>query len=119
MAARSLTQRSLPFIERSRRRERFFKRMIVTVTVLVVAALCGASSSGRFHLFLWAIRARELFAHGLFGFKPDRAQINAEWRLRRQRGIEATRENLTSYYRDTTEEMRSCSGSSAWIRNTS
>jgi len=106
MAARLLKQRSLPFIERRHRRERFFKRMIVTVTVLVVAALCGATSSSRFHLFLWASRARELLARGLFGLEPDRAQIDAEWRSRRQRGVEATRKNLTSFYRDTTEEMR-------------
>jgi len=96
----------LPFIERRQRRERSFKRMIVTVTVLVVAALCSATSSSRFHLFLWASRARELVARGLFGFEPYRAQIDAEWRMRRQRGVEATHQRLASFYRDTTEEMR-------------
>ncbi len=106
MAARSLTQRTLPFLERSRRREQLFKRMIVTGTVLVVAALCGATSAGRFQLFLWSTRAREYFTRGLFGLGPDRADIDAEWRLRRQRGVLATRKNLTSYYRNTTEEMR-------------
>jgi len=106
MAARALTQRNLPFLERSCRRERFFKRTIVTGTVLVVVALCGATSSGRFQIRLWAIWAHRLYARGLFGLEPDRAEIDAEWRLRRQRGIESTRANLTSYYRHTTEEMR-------------
>jgi hypothetical protein len=96
----------LPFIERVQRRERFFKRMIVTVTVLVVAGLCGATSTGRFHLFLWTSRARELCLRGLFGLEPDRAQIDAEWRVRRQRSIESTHTNLTNFCRGTTEEMR-------------
>ncbi len=106
MAARPLQQRNLPFIERSRGRERLFKRTIVTVTTLVVAGLCGGTSSGRFHLRLWATQARKILARGLLGLEPDRVQIDAEWRLRRERGVEATRQSLTTYYRDTTEQMR-------------
>ncbi len=106
MTARSLQQRNLPFIERSDRRERMFKRTIVTVTLLVVAAMCIATPAGRFHILLWAGQARKVIAGGLAGLAPDRAQIDAEWRLRRERGITATRENLIDFYRSTTEEMR-------------
>jgi hypothetical protein len=106
MAARSLKQRTLPFIERSRRRQRFLKSVIVAITALVVAALCGGSAAGRFYLVLWASQAREVLARSLFGLEPDRDQIDAEWRLRRHRSIEATRANLTNFYRQTSDEMR-------------
>jgi hypothetical protein len=106
MVARSLQQRNLVFIERSHGRERMFKRMIVAVTACMIAALCGATSVGRFYFFLWTGEARKLMTGRLLGIPPDRAQIDAEWKLRRQRGIEATRHNLTDFCRRTTEEMR-------------
>jgi hypothetical protein len=106
MAARSLHQRNLPFLERSQRRQRMFKRMIVSVTVLVIAILCIINSAGRFYLLSWANQARKLIAGGLFGIPPERAQVDAEWRLRRERSIKATRKNLTDFYRGTTDEMR-------------
>ncbi len=99
-------QNVLPFIERSDRRRRWFKRMIVAITVLVATVLIGASLTGRFHLHLWTRRARDQALLRLFGLEPDRAQVDAEWRYRRERGVEQTLEVLTGFYDQTTEEMR-------------
>jgi hypothetical protein len=106
MAASAWKQRNLPFVERSQRRDRIFKAAIGGATVLVVATLCAGTSSGRFYLQQWASQAHKLIASSLFGLRPDRAQIDAEWQLRRSRGIEATRQNLTRFYQNTTEPMR-------------
>src|SRR5438132_8623637 len=101
-----LRQRILPFLERSQRRRRLFKAMIAAVTAAVMVAMIAASSAGRHHLLLGATRFRDELARRLVGLPPDRDQIEAQWRLRRRRGIELTHEVLATFYRDTTEEMR-------------
>ncbi|MFO0890269.1 MAG: SGNH/GDSL hydrolase family protein [Isosphaeraceae bacterium] len=65
-----------------------------------------ASPTGRREAQLWAIRAREAFNRTAFGLEPDRSQIEAEWAIRRQRGIEEVRRSLTAFYNGTGEEMR-------------
>ncbi len=99
-------QNVLPFVEQSDRRRRWFKRIIVASTALVATLLIGASSTGRYHLLLWTSRAREQAMLRLFGLEPDRAQVDAEWRNRRERGVKQTLEVLTRFYDQTTEEMR-------------
>ena len=42
----------------------------------------------------------------LFGVEPDRTEVEARWRLRRERGIESSLKGLTDFYRGTSEEMR-------------
>ncbi len=99
-------QKTLPFIERSDRRRRWFKWMIVAVTTLVAASIVGASPTGRYHLLLWSSQVRDQAMIWLFGLEPTRAQVEAQWRLRRERGVEQTRKLLTRFCQDTTEEMR-------------
>ena len=68
--------------------------------------MVAASPAARYHLHLGALQAPVVLARGLFGLEPERAEIEAEWRLRRQRGIDQTLKNLTRFYGETTEENR-------------
>jgi len=99
-------QLGLPFVERTAQRERRFKRVILLSTGSVVAALIFASPTARDFLNLGMIRVREAAATRLIGLPPERSAVEAEWALRRRRGIEATRRNLEHFYRSTTDEMR-------------
>jgi hypothetical protein len=96
----------LPFRARTRDRERLFKRGILSITTLVVAGLLGATSSGRHYLALSAAAVRELATRRVWGLKPDRAMVEADWRIRRQRGIELTTASLASFFQGTSEETR-------------
>jgi hypothetical protein len=99
-------QNVLPFLERSERRQRWFKRTILTATALVAGILIGASPAGRYQVELWTSRARDRAMSLLFGLEPDRAQVEADWALRRRRGVEQTHQVLTRFYHRTSEPMR-------------
>lgn len=93
------------FLERSRRRQRLFKRLIIALTATTVAAMIGLSSAGRYHARVWSGAIRDAVELRLVGSLP-RERIEADWRVRRRRGIEMAHERLSSFYRETTEEMR-------------
>jgi hypothetical protein len=95
-----------PVPERGKRRERLFKRLIVLVTLFVLAGMIAASRAGRYYAVLWSGQARDALAQRVFGLEPDRTRVDAEWQLRRQRGIEETQRSLSNFFRETTEEMR-------------
>jgi hypothetical protein len=99
-------QRLLPFLERSDRRQRLFKRMILVATTSALVAMVGAIPAGRYQVRLWSGQARDELAMLLFGMPPGRDRIDAEWRVRRGHGIELTEQSLANFYRDTSEEMR-------------
>jgi hypothetical protein len=80
--------------------------MIVGLTGLVVVVLIGGSSAGRYSLPLWVSTARNQILRRLVGIEPDRDQVEAEWRLRRQLGIEQTHQSLSNFYAKTTDAMR-------------
>jgi hypothetical protein len=103
---RPVRQRLLPFLDRSHRRVRFFKTAILFLTLLAICALVAASSSGRFYLLNSARQMRDTALRRLFGLEPDRAVVEAEWALKRQRGIEQTEKVLTRFYNKTTPQMR-------------
>src|SRR5271166_1609538 len=81
-----LRQGTFSFVERSRRRERWFKLSIVATTLVVVAALIAAAPRGRYLVVSLADRSRQL-AWQAVGVPPDRSEIDAEWARYRQRGI--------------------------------
>ena len=56
---RPVRQRLLPFLDRSRRRVRFFKTAILFLTLLAICTLVAASSSGRFYLLNSAAAMRD------------------------------------------------------------
>lgn len=107
-AARRANARQLvlPFLERSDRRRRVFKLTIVAMAVLLGAAMIALSKPARYNLALSARRACDEFARRLFGLEPERAAIEAEMRMRRERAIERTQVNLSDYYASAPEEMR-------------
>jgi len=81
-----LRQGTFSFVERSRRRERWFKLAIVATTLVVVAALIAAAPRGRYLVVSLADRSRRL-AWQAVGVPPDRSEIDAEWARYRQQGI--------------------------------
>ncbi len=81
-----LRQGTFSFVERSRRRERWFKLAIVATTLVVVAALIAAAPRGRYLVVSLADRTRRL-AWQAVGVPPDRSEIDAEWARYRQQGI--------------------------------
>jgi hypothetical protein len=101
-----MQQLYLPFQERRERLRRRFKQAIVAVTVVAAVAMVAASSAGRYHARLLALRARDRVVRLVADVPRDRAEIDAEWALRRARGIRQTRENLSRFFDGTTEEMR-------------
>jgi hypothetical protein len=74
--------------------------------MLAVVALLLALPAGRYHLLLWGSQARSEFVRSVIGLQPDRAQIDAELRLRRERAVKQTRQRLSSFYAETSQEMR-------------
>ena len=50
----------LPFLERSTRRQRAFKRVILGATLVVLASMIGVSQSARYRLLLGAVQTREV-----------------------------------------------------------
>ena len=93
-------------MDQSRRREQLFKRVIVAVTGITVVTMMVAFPAVRARLSLTFHEARLGLNQKLFGVEPDRSEVEAQWRLRRQRGIESSLKGLTDFYRGTTEEMR-------------
>ncbi|MGD0040256.1 MAG: hypothetical protein ABSE84_07570 [Isosphaeraceae bacterium] len=89
-----MRQQMLPFLERTTRRQRVFKRVILGATLAVLASMIGASQSARYRLLLGAGQTRDVLARRLFGLEPDRTEVEAQWRVRRQHGIAETLKSL-------------------------
>jgi hypothetical protein len=99
-------QLPLPFWDRAVRRQQLFKRAIVAVTTLLVMTLVGTSGSARHYLSLGTRFVRELASRRIWGLPPDRAMVEADWRLRRQRSGELTADSLARYYRGAPERTK-------------
>ncbi len=104
--APSARQQMFPFLDRTTRLRRSFKRIILGATLLLLAGMIGATHSARYRLLLGAEQTHEFLARQLFGLEPDRTQVEAQWRVRRQHGIEETLNSLTNFYNGTTKEIK-------------
>jgi hypothetical protein len=102
---RAESQRLLPFLERTQRRDRQFQRGIVALTALAVAALLGGTARGRYAV-AWAAGKARREAMRQIGLEPPRAEIDAELRARRRKGVEQTQAVLERFYRATSPQMR-------------
>ena len=102
---RAARQRLLPFLERTRRRERWFKSAIVALTLLAVAGVVGSSRVGRWYARSFLTGARPLAAW-LSGLEPDRALVEAHLAVRRARTVDATYQAVSRYYRDAPPTMQ-------------
>ncbi|MGA9926023.1 MAG: SGNH/GDSL hydrolase family protein [Isosphaeraceae bacterium] len=100
-----LRQGTFSFVERSRRRERWFKLSIVATTLVVVAALIAAAPRGRYLVVSLADRSRQL-AWQAVGVPPDRSEIDAEWARYRQQGIVDTRREFQNVYAEIDPPLR-------------
>jgi hypothetical protein len=92
-----MRQRVFAFVERSERRDRAFKRVIVFVTIGSIAFFLGVSSPGRYLSGLLAGRARVLAAEAM-GLPPDRAEADAAWERKRRFDIEQSHGTLVSTF---------------------
>ncbi len=99
-------QRVLPFLERSERRFRMFRWGIAASTALLIVGMIEFSAAGRYHVRIWTDRAHDAVRYGLLGLQQDRERIEANWRARREHGIEQTYQRLSSFYQETDDGTR-------------
>ena len=92
-----LGQGHLPFMERSLRRERQFKRAIVLTTCLAVIVIFRSLPWGRYLVASIETSTKNV-ASRAFGVSKSRAEINEEWRNFRQLGVETTRPRVEKYF---------------------
>lgn len=90
-------QRSFAFIERSARRERWFKRSILLTTFLVIVAILRIFPWGRYLEASVETKTTGL-ARRAFGMTSSRAEIIREWANYRQLGIERARPQIEEFY---------------------
>ena len=88
-------QQVLPFVRRSRRRDRAFKAAILAATALAFAAILAGSPVGRHGVLVASNRVRWGLGW-LVGLEPPRAEIEAEQQHSRWRGVEWTRAALAN-----------------------
>ncbi len=89
----SRVQAELPFLARSRRLDRAFKRIIAGLTLVVIVGVVAGTSTGRGVVSRVGYDSRK-FVGRLLGFAEDRQAFEAQRDRDRLRGIEQTREAL-------------------------
>ncbi len=92
-----LRQSVFPFVDHSARRVRWFKRMIVTSTLLAIAILIAAAPRGRYLAGGLAVKSRQLLRWGM-GSAPERAEIAADWDRYRRQGVQDTEREFRSVF---------------------
>src|SRR5262249_14592710 len=98
-------QLDFPFMERSRRRERWFKRLIILASSLAIAEILWTSPWGRYGVATAAAEAREAVRHVL-GLPKPRSEVDASWRRYRQLGIETSRRALDRVFAEADSPMK-------------
>jgi lysophospholipase L1-like esterase len=100
-----LRQVSFSFIERRRRHERWFKRLIFLTTLLVVFLLLRFIPWGRYLSASVASSTRQTALLAL-GFPKSRSEIDDSWRRFRQLGIDRTRPRMQRVYDEATPPIQ-------------
>jgi hypothetical protein len=100
-----LRQRVLAFAERTRRLERWFRRLIILTTGLVVAAILWISPWGRYGAATAASEARAVVRQAL-GLPKPRSEVDAAWKRYREMGIEESVKGLEQVYADAGPAMQ-------------
>ncbi|MDB5351750.1 MAG: hypothetical protein JWN86_2997 [Planctomycetota bacterium] len=100
-----IRQHVFPFLERWERNERRFRRAIVGFTLVMIALIIAATATGRnLARRAWSGSRRATLA--VIGLPPDRAEIEADWRLRREDGVAQTAAAYRRIYAQTNPEMK-------------
>ncbi len=97
-------QRLMPFLLRMRRTDRIFRGLIVGVTVLALGGIWAAWPSGRGAASSLVKRARWA-AERLIGLEPERSDVDAYWRDRRERRAVSTRERYQAKFAEQSPEQ--------------
>jgi hypothetical protein len=98
-------QLDLPFMERSRRHERSFKRAIILATCLLLAAILWVSPWGRYGVATAASEARQAVRQVL-GLPKPRDEVDAAWKRYRELGVEESRRVLDQVYAEADPAMQ-------------
>jgi lysophospholipase L1-like esterase len=98
-------QRLLAFSERTREHERWFKRLIIAATCLVVVGMLWVSPWGRYGAATAASEARQVVRQAL-GLPKPRAEVDAEWRRFRELGIQESSRALGRVYAEADPAMQ-------------
>lgn len=101
----SFRQRMLPFLARTERLDRWFKRTIVGLTVLAIVATVAMTEVGRYTAGTAAGWGR-IAALRLIGMPRTREEVEPLVRACRARSIERTRDSLVNFYRNTEPKYR-------------
>ena len=80
---RMARQRVFGFVERAKKLERIFKRAMALLTIGAVALLLMVLPSGRYAAN-WLVARGHSLALRTFGLERDRAEIDADWRRKRE-----------------------------------
>jgi len=96
---RSDRQGFLPFLDRSRRHDRLFKRTMLAVTGLVIAAVFVILPRGRYLVASMASGARQA-ALAMIGAPLPRSEVDDRWRRFRAQGIADSRRAHEAMYQD-------------------
>ena len=92
-----LRQPSFPFLERPHRHERWFKRLIVLTTCLVIVLILRGIPWERYVEASIAAWTRQAVRQAM-GFPKSRTETDDSWRRFRQLGIEQTRPRVERAY---------------------
>jgi len=98
-------QRVFAFRDRTARFERVFKWLIVLGTVGTVALLLFALPAGRYATS-WVVARGRWLALSSIGAKPDRSEIDADWRRKRLFDIASSRAKLEQTYAEYTPALQ-------------
>ena len=90
-------QRCFEFVDRSRRRERWFKLAILAATCLVVALILGFVRRGRYVAATVSAAANQTLRSAL-GIPTPREEIDEKWKRFRLQGIADSRRALPEIY---------------------
>jgi hypothetical protein len=85
------------FVDRGRRRDRWFKVMIAVGTLGLTALLLSTTTTGRYVAYWMTSRGKRLTLRAI-GIEPDRADIDADWRRKRLYDIEQSRATIAATF---------------------
>ncbi len=98
-------QRVFDFVSRARRRQRWFKGLILVTTGLTVLLILGRSPRGRYLVASTAGRVRTA-ARSAIGLPTPRSEIDDRWRRDRLQGIADARKGLTGIFAEAEPAMQ-------------
>lgn len=99
------SQAVLPFLARRERRERVFKRMIMTTTLLAIVAIVGGTPIGRGLVRRGVLTAHEISLRWM-GLPEDRAVTDARWRALRDEQVRAAEAVWERFYHHAVPAIR-------------